>query len=276
MLVGHKRQWELLKKRFENDQLAHAYLFTGSKEIGKKTFAIEFAKLISCKEQNRPCQKCFSCQAIEKESFPDFMILREANKKDEKFGDGGDIKISQIKKVQNFLSYKSYYGGFKVVVVDDAEKMNQEAQSCFLKTLEEPKGKTLIILVSSRSDLVLRTIVSRCQTIKFHRPKDLAPNPERVRKEEEILKEILAVSGSNLAEKFKYTKSLDFEKQSLSDILEVLEKYLRRILLQEISPKDISVQKARNAINLIEDINNKMIFTNANPKLALEILLMEL
>ncbi len=282
MLIGHKKQWEFLKNKFESNQLSHAYLFTGQDGIGKKVFAIEFAKYINCNGQEKPCGKCINCQMIEKNSYPECMFL-SATDKDEKFGDGGEIKISKIREAQNFLSYKSYYGSFKIVIIDDAEKMNQEAQSCFLKTLEEPKGKTLIILISSKPDMLLPTIFSRCQTIKFSKPKDLPKNKEKSEKEQEILNVLLPIINSDFAEKFKYVKSIDFDKQKASEILGVLQKYFRNLLLAEVgfdegtvkATKKYSISKIKNIINLIEDINNKLLFTTANPKLALEILLME-
>ena len=208
MLIGHKKQWEFLKKNFELNQLSHAYLFTGADGIGKKTFAIEFAKFINCLSEKKPCGKCINCQMIEKNSFPEFMIL-SATERDEKFGDGGEIKIAKIREAQNFLSYKPYYGSFKIVIIDDAEKMNQEAQSCFLKTLEEPKGKTLLMLISSKPDMLLQTIASRCQTLKFFMPKDLPVNYEKLEKEQKILKDLLSVINLDFAEKFKYAKSID-------------------------------------------------------------------
>jgi DNA polymerase III delta' subunit len=298
MVIGHKKQWEFLKKKFELDQLSHAYLFSGAKEIGKKTFAVEFVKLLNCLAtpkleakaglaEKKPCGKCVNCQMIEKNSFPDFKII---TKKEDK----SEIDISQIREVQNFLSYKSYYGSFKIVAVDDAEKMNQEAQSCFLKTLEEPKGKTLLILITSKLDMLLPTIASRCQTLKFFRPKELPLNPERLKKEQEILKDFLPIIDSSLAEKFKYSKSIDFEQQDIGDILEVMQKYFRNSLLEKVgvgkinnptprSPsatgvaaEGLAIQKIKNIVNLIDDISNKLLFTNANPKLALEILLMEI
>jgi DNA polymerase-3 subunit delta' len=256
MLIGHKKQWEFFKRKFEENQLSHAYLFVGPKEIGKKMFAVEFAEFIGCK-------------------FPDLMILSEANKKDPKFGDGGEIKIAQIREAQNFLSYKSYNGGYKMVIVDDAEKMNQEAQSCFLKTLEEPKGQTLLILVTSKPDMMLETISSRCQTIIFSTPKDLPINSEKAKKEDELLKNLLLAANSDLADKFKYAKAFDFEAQDFGQVLEILQKHLREELLKEVENKGSNLLKIKNLINLVEDLNKKLLFTNASPKLALEILLME-
>jgi len=246
MLIGHKKQWEFLRNKFEQDQLSHAYLFTGAEGIGKKMFAKEFAELVGCR-------------------FPDLKILSEQNEKDPLFGDGGEIKISQIREVQNFLSYKSYNGGYKVVIIDEAEKMNQEAQNCFLKTLEEPKGQTILFLVTSKPNMLLPTIFSRCQTIKFFRSKDLPENKEKAEREKELLNNLLPVIGSSFADKFKYIKSIDFDKQNVREIVYVLQKYLRK-----------DVIKNKKILELTEEISNKLLFTNANQKLALEILLMEI
>jgi DNA polymerase-3 subunit delta' len=246
MLIGHQKQWDFLKTKFETDQLSHSYLFTGQEGIGKKTFAKEFSEFVGCK-------------------FPDLMIVQEQNERDPKFGDGGEIKISQIREVQNFLSYKSYNGGYKVVIVDGAEKMNQEAQSCFLKTLEEPKGKTLLFLISSKPDMLLPTILSRCQQIKFFRFKDLPENKEKLAREQDILKDLLPILNSDLAEKFKYVKALDLEKQNAGEIVYVLQKHFRK-----------DVIKNKKILELTEDISKKLSSTNINQKLALEILLLEI
>lgn len=333
MLIGHQKQWNFLKNKFESDQLSHAYLFLGESQLGKKTFAKEFIKLVNClSAQTAPektdephlrqgfggqaCQKCQNCQMIEKGNFPDLLMI-DSNE--------GELKIEKIREAQNFLSYKSYYGSFKAVIVNDAEKMNQEAQSCFLKTLEEPKGKTIIILISSRSEVLLNTITSRCQTVKFFlidsksikdyleqqgvssakaeilsfvsggkpgRAYNLFLNPDKIEKEKKLLKEILGVLNSGLAEKFKYAKSVDLESQNLNEILAVLIKYFRYLLFLKIgvetpkeqkyfieptpSFKNYPMEKIKKIISLIEYINQQVSFTNVNQKLALEYLLVEL
>lgn len=324
MFAGHKKQWFFLKNRFNLNQLSHAYLFSGIEHLGKITFAKNFIKLINCEKKlnnTKPCERCVNCQAIEKQAFPDFMLV-EPNAKDYKFGDGGEIKISQIKKVQNFLNYKSYYGSFKTVVIDQAEKMNQEAQSCLLKTLEEPKGKTLLILISSKPEMLLGTIVSRCQNIKFFPVKlseilnwlkenkvstkqaelassmsdgrpglayEFAFNPEKINEEKENLQQILNLMGADFSEKFKFVKNLKLEKTDVRGMLISLEKYMRFLLFSKIGIDDSSksvvwnkelkkrsVPEIKENIKLIEDINNKLIFTNVNAKLALEVLLMSI
>jgi DNA polymerase-3 subunit delta' len=265
MIIGHQKQWEFLKNKFENNQLSHAYLFTGEEGIGKKLFANELAALIGCK-------------------FPDLMVVAPE--------DGKEIPIAKIREVQNFLAYKSYNGGFKIVVVDSAHLMNQEAQSCFLKTLEEPKGQTILFLISSKPDILLETIASRCQPMKFFRPKNLPQNQEKIEKNQKIFKELSGVINKNFADKFKYIKAIDFEKQNPLEIIEVIQKYLRYQILKksgiETSKteqdifggsdilKNYSISQIKKTLVLSEDISNKMLFTNANPKLALEILLMEI
>lgn len=260
----YPKQWNFFQKKIELGQLSHAYLFAGEEGIGKKTFAQKIIKFINCLSNDKPCGKCVNCQMFERGSFPDFMLIEKKEGKN-------DIEILQIREAQKFLSYKSYYGSFKALIIDDAEKMNQEAQSCFLKTLEEPKGKTLLFLITSKPDILLPTIISRCQVLKFFKPKNLPENIEKIKKEQKILKNLLAVIDSNFSEKFKYVKSLDFEEQDPMEILAVLQKHFREKLLNNFSDK-----KAKSALELSEEISNKLIFTNANPKLALEILLMEI
>jgi len=293
MIIGHKNQWQFFKRKLELEQLAHAYLFVGSEQIGKKFFAKEFIKYINClsPKNDQACQKCANCQMIEKNIFPDFKILKATTKKDFLYGDGGEIRISQIREIQKFLNYKPYYGKIKAVIVDGAETMNQEAQSCFLKTLEEPKGKTLLFLISSKPDMILPTIISRCQTVKFLKPKDLPENEEQVEKEKKIFKDLINVINSSFADKFKYVKNINFEEDKPTEILQVIQKYLRHLLLKKtgadvensnksflklVPKKDYSISKIKQVITLVEDVNNKLVFSNANPKLGLELVLMEL
>ena len=294
MLIGHQKQWNFLQKKIELNQLSHAYLFTGPEAIGKKTFAKEFVKLINClssqislseSRTGEPCQKCVNCQIIERGNFPDFKTIGKKKGKSE-------IEIPQIREAQNFLSYKSYYGNFKAIVIDDAEKMNQEAQSCFLKSLEEPKGKTILFLITSSPDALLPTIVSRCQVMKFFRPKNLPPNAGKIEKEQKILEGLTGAINSSFSEKFKYVKALNLEERDFTEILQVLQGYLRYSLLERtgigatkeekiffgktLPEQNYPASRIKHAINLTEDISNKLVFTNANPKLALEVLLMEI
>jgi len=281
MSINHYKQWDFLKDKFSAGQLSHSYLLSGNKNIGKQVFAKNFIKFVICqdKKENNYCGKCVNCQMIDKENFPDLMMIKSE--------DGGEVPIAKIREVQNFLSYKSYYGSYKSVIIENAEKMNQEAQSCFLKTLEEPKGQTLLFLVSSKPDMLLDTLRSRCQQIKFFG--NTIVDDKKLEKERQILEEILPVVGATLAEKFKYAKSVDFEKIALTEILEPFERYTRYMMFKKLIGdekkyfsdlssvmENYSVEKLKKIVELIEDINSKIIFTNINQKLALEILLLEI
>ena len=229
MIVGHQKQWQFLKKTFQLNRLSHAYLFSGLESLGKRTLALEFIKLINCENlldnsyltgqaegiRENPCQECRACKIISKNSFPDLFIIEPLTtfqaqrnsldkrntqkvvrgKPKDKLKEQSLIQISQIRELQHFLSLRSYYGHWKSVILDEAEKMTPEAQSCLLKTLEEAKGKVLLILISSHPEMLLPTIYSRCQTIKFFsisriKIKDYLANQGIPEKEAEILSNI--------------------------------------------------------------------------------------
>ncbi len=271
MIIGHQKQRQFLEKTLQLNRLSHAYLFSGLESLGKKTLALEFIKLINCEKRGikeKPCQQCKACRMISKNSFPDLFIVTSPH---HNIGGGdkkeqGLIQISQIRELQHFLSFCPYYGHWKSVILDGAEKMTPEAQSCLLKTLEEVKGKALLILISSHPEMLLPTIYSRCQTIKFfpvNRIKirdyfvnqgvpeekaemlsnisqgkpgkviDFLLNPEKLKAETKTLKEILDICSSDFASRFQYVKSVSRDGFPVS-VLEVLERYFRYILFLKI------------------------------------------
>ncbi len=169
MLIGHKRIWNFLIKSAKNGRLAHAYLFVGAAQVGKRTLALEFARWLLCNKKidNLACGKCRSCLDIEKKQHPDIFIL--APRQEEKKGviKTLEIGIDEIKELQHRLSLFSFGSSYKVAIIDGIDGFTREAANSFLKTLEEPQKNTLIILTSSNWQAVLPTIVSRCQLIKF-------------------------------------------------------------------------------------------------------------
>lgn len=296
MQFGYQKRWEFLKNKFESGQLSHAYLFSGQNAEQIKLLAKEFVKLINCQSYNsdgrqicktdEKTEVCQNCRMIEKENFPDLLVVKSENSKsslkDEL--DKGGIDILQIREINNFLSFKPYYDSFKAVLVENAERMNTRAQSCLLKTLEEPKGKTLIILVSRNPEILLPTIISRCQTVKFFS----SAQAEFSEDENKILQNFLGVANLSLAEKFSYAKTARLDNGNFEKILTVARKYFRNTLLAKtgvIENKNgfdderagnLTILKIKKILNFIEDISQKSLTYNINPKLSLEILLMEL
>ena len=146
MLIGHQKQRNFLEKTAKSDKLAHAYLFCGQEKLGKKTIAVEFAKWLFKED-------------VIKRQHPDFIFIEPEKK---------EIQISQIRECIWRLSLKPSVAPFKIAIIDEAHCLNQEAQNSLLKTLEEPRGKTLIFLVTEYPERLFPTIISRCQILKFY------------------------------------------------------------------------------------------------------------
>lgn len=319
-MLGHQKQWQFFKKSAEMGKIPHGLLFYGQEQVGKKTFAIEFAKFLNCQlddNSKKPCQKCKNCLDIGRKSYPDLIFVEPQSL-------NGEIQISQIRELARSLSLKSYSSRFKVAILDKAHSMNQEAQSCFLKLLEEPRGETILILISEYPEILLPTILSRVQKIRFSplgnreiensllergipeekaryltslsfgKPgmiDDFLQDVSKVDSQKKIIEDAVKISKSDLAARFQYAKNLcgenpDNPAAKLKEVLEIWLKFFRKIFLlhladskekaEEQVPKQYPISKLVKIIRTIQSTNFLLSTTNANPKLALEILLMEL
>ncbi|MDD4989950.1 MAG: DNA polymerase III subunit [Candidatus Pacebacteria bacterium] len=163
MIIGHKKQWGFLKEAAKKSSLPQAFIFAGEENLGKKKMAFEFIKLLFCEGPDaaeRPCQKCLACLLIEKATHPDFIFIEPQGK---------EIHIDQIREnLQKRVFLKPVLAPQKAVIINDAHCLNVLAQNCFLKTLEEPQTRAIFILVSSLPELLLSTIRSRCEIMKFY------------------------------------------------------------------------------------------------------------
>lgn len=159
-IVGHEKNIKVLKNALKSELVSHSYLFEGEDSIGKKMVALAFAKGILCQEEGeRPCNRCNSCVKFDDFNHPDFFLIepeKDLIKKDEV------EKLIKETLTSPFQSHK------KVFLIDESEKMNLTAQNRILKTLEEAPSYINIILVSSNSNKILPTILSRSQRIKFY------------------------------------------------------------------------------------------------------------
>jgi DNA polymerase-3 subunit delta' len=150
------------KKAIRADHLSHAYIFTGQNGVGKTLFAKEFVKALNCKsDENDSCNSCQNCIRIEAHTHPDvFWTEREEKAK--------FIKIENIRNLQNSVRLSPLESDHKIFIIKGADKMNEEASNCLLKTLEEPSPNTIIILIANSMTPIKDTIRSRCQIIRFH------------------------------------------------------------------------------------------------------------
>jgi len=303
MIIGHEKQWDFLKRQLQNLRVPHAFLFSGEGKLGKRKVAFEFLKLLNCQNSDfseKPCQVCQSCRAIEKGVHPDFFLI-----KPEKTG----IGISQIRQLAESLSLKPYFQ-WKTAVIDQACLMTAEAQNCLLKTLEEPSGKTCLILISEHPSLLFGTILSRVQEIKFFPVKkekildylinqgikkseaqeivelssgrpgqaiEFLSNPEKLNEYKSRIKEFLLVFKGNLAQRFHYAKVLTAENENLKEVFDIWLNHLRQSMISKIKKKDFDdVLKMKKILEEIAEIQSLISQSNINKRLALETLFLRI
>lgn len=142
--IGFEKNKKLFESILQDGSFGHAYIFSGQEMIGKRTFAIELANMVT------------------ESSAPNVLFVDAANSES-----GQTIAIEEVRKVKNFLSLSSYAGKHKFVIVDDAHLMTIEAQNALLKILEEPSASSVLILVTASPEALLPTIFSRCQETAF-------------------------------------------------------------------------------------------------------------
>lgn len=149
-----------------DDRVPGALLIQGAEGLGKRSLALYFAARLLCLEpfNPTPCGVCQGCHLVKAGTHPDLTTIQPEEV-------GKIIKVDQVRKVVQDLSLMSLYHGYRVIVIDPADQMNQNAANALLKTLEEPAPKNLIILVTHRPHRLLATIRSRCQTLSIARPK---------------------------------------------------------------------------------------------------------
>ena len=161
-IIGQKAVIEHIKTAISTGNPSHAYIFCGDEGTGKKTIAGLFAAGLLCAaapEADKPCGSCIPCMQSMSGSHPD--IIRVTHEK--KNITVGDIRTQVISDIQ----VRPYSGDFKIYIIDDADKMNEEAQNAILKTLEEPPSYAVILLLAKTTGTFLQTILSRCVLLRF-------------------------------------------------------------------------------------------------------------
>ncbi|AGM22858.1 MULTISPECIES: DNA polymerase III subunit gamma/tau [Fusobacterium] len=154
-----------LKLSLKNKSMAHAYLFSGPRGVGKTTVARLIAKGVNClnlKENGEPCNECKNCKAINEGRFSDLIEIDAASNR----------SIDEIRSLKEKINYQPVEGLKKVYIIDEAHMLTKEAFNALLKTLEEPPAHVIFILATTELEKILPTIISRCQRYDF-KPLDL-------------------------------------------------------------------------------------------------------
>jgi len=167
-VVGQSRVVSLLQHSLEKGSPAHAYLLIGPAHVGKMTLAINLAQALNCEASQPPCGECASCQKIALGNHADVQIIGlTSNGNSTEAKPRAEISIDQIRQVQHLANLPPFEGRYKVFIVDGAEQLSHEAANCLLKTLEEPIGRVVFILLTTNESLLPPTVTSRCQQLKL-------------------------------------------------------------------------------------------------------------
>ena len=304
MLIGHQKQWQFLRASVKMGKISHAYLFSGQEKLGKKRVGLDFAELIFRQDLNRSTNPPGSARAsLFNPPHPDFIFLQPEKRV---------IQIDQIRELIWKISLKPIFGSFKIALIDQAHLMTKESQNCFLKTLEEPKGRAILILITSSPDFLLPTILSRCEIIKFYPVKrieieqflemqrvpeqrrgeilqislgrpgmaiDLVSSPQKLEHQRNTIKELIKILNSDLFFRFQYLKELSKKSSNWAEVLAAWLNFFHFELLEKLQSDfkgltNFSVSKLKTILEEIQKTIFLISTTNINQKLALEILML--
>ncbi|MBQ8625103.1 MAG: DNA polymerase III subunit delta [Agathobacter sp.] len=160
-IIGHNQIVEHLKNAIRMEKVSHAYILNGENNAGKMMLAEAFAMALQCEEHgDEPCMECRSCRQAKEHNQPDIIYVTHDKP--------NVISVDDIRhQLNNDIVIKPYSSKYKIYIVDEAEKMNVQAQNALLKTIEEPPAYGIILLLTTNADSFLPTILSRCITLNL-------------------------------------------------------------------------------------------------------------
>ncbi|HCU25566.1 MAG TPA: DNA polymerase III subunit delta' [Deltaproteobacteria bacterium] len=156
--LGHREIFQALETQRRADRLPHALLFLGPEGVGKQKVARHLAERLLCHDAKPPCRTCASCRLFISGRHPDLWVLEPEN---------GRVKIDAVRELKKSLTFAPLAGTQRVILLPETHALNQAAANALLKTLEEPPEATYFFLVTHAPGWVPKTIVSRCQKVRF-------------------------------------------------------------------------------------------------------------
>ena len=231
-IVGHEQIKDHLQTAVRESKPFHAYIFQGETGVGKENMAKTFAAALQCQNQGeKPCGECVSCHQFESGNQPDVIWVQHEK--------ANLITVSEIREqVCNTMDIKPFASPYKIYIVPEAEKMNEQAQNALLKTIEEPPEYGVVILLTSNITALLPTIQSRCLIMEF-RPLSNS-----------IVEEFLR----NLGKAMRYAKSEDFieTKDMILNLLRHVQDMTVSDMLENIKELGTRKDEVRDYIDLME------------------------
>ena len=288
-VIGHEHLIEHLQSAIAMGKVSHAYIFDGEKGAGKNFLADIFAAALQCEGKgSEPCGNCTSCKQAEGRNHPD--IIRITHEKP------NTISVDDIRQqLCGDIMIKPYKGPYKIYIVDEAEKLNVQAQNALLKTIEEPPEYAVIMLLTNNIDGLLPTIRSRCVRLdlkvvddglvkkylmeRLHVPDYQADidasfaqgsigKAQRAATSEEFaemtgnaLKILKYANTMEVYELADAIKSLSGEKQNINDYLDLFQFWFRDVLMFKAT-KEIDNLVFKQEINYIREQANQRSYEN--------------
>ena len=168
-VIGHRRLVGLLSRAIHRESLPPSLILAGPAGVGKRLVAVAVAQTLNCPNRKTDpsdsgpildaCGTCPTCTRIARGMHPDVIIVQP--------GDNGSIKIDQVRDIIDRAGFRPFEGQRRAVIIDDADRLVPAAQNALLKTLEEPPPSSVFMLVTSRPDTLLPTVLSRCPRLRF-------------------------------------------------------------------------------------------------------------
>ncbi|MGA2027426.1 MAG: DNA polymerase III subunit delta' [Syntrophobacteraceae bacterium] len=157
---GQQRAIRFLRRVLKKQAVPHAFLFSGMAGVGKLAAARELAKALNClsPQDYDSCGACGSCRKLDEGLHPDLVHITN---------EGVFIKLEQIRDLMKRFRFRPFEGKYRVVIIQDAQKLMEPAANAMLKVLEEPPKANIFILLATESQMLLPTIVSRCCQVRF-------------------------------------------------------------------------------------------------------------
>lgn len=290
MIIGHKHILASLRKNIDVGRVAHAYLFIGPAQVGRKLTALEFVRMLN--GAGRSVQS--DALVIE----PDIDDKESA------------VSIKQIRQLRRRLSLSSY-GLYKAAVINQADRMSLPAANCLLKTLEEPLGNAVLILIAPSAHSVLPTISSRCQAVKF------LPVPESemragfkhagaqldqilrlangkpglamrylndldlLKTEQQIIHDLMKLIRGDMGERYAYVEALSKDSVKARWAVNRWKSWFRDLLwaqcgCRETADHSYPQGKLRKVLRSLGETETLLANPSINSRLALEVLMLEL
>ena len=162
-LTGHDWAVDMLSRHVANGEARHAYLFCGPPGLGRRSLALRFAQAMNCTNPPAPgqfCGECRDCKQTASMQHPDLTVIQAE-------AEGGTLKVDQVRAVQHSLSLKPYQSKYRVALFLRFQEANDNAANALLKTLEEAPAYAILLLTTDTPEMLLPTIVSRCEVLRL-------------------------------------------------------------------------------------------------------------